>query len=386
MTVVTYSLPLRERKKRDTRQRIVMAGLDAFTARGFENCTIDEIARAAGVGKGTVYDFRTKEDLVVSFMVDIERQMQAEAATLAQARGLVASILTRFIESQMALKAAHYPFVRLFLAQLAGRATPADTWVGEASTALDPPLVQLFGKLQKRGLVRRDVDVPTLVGTFKVMQLGLMVLWAIEGPPWTGIGEIVRQQVRLFCSGLEGEAMTTLAVAVACWIALTLWEWLELRFSGLVPLSTGLTVGIVYVVAMASGTRGWPLFRLLLQLSAGVNVLDIQNREPGPVTIPPGEIAADDGRRMLVQRRACRRHSPGGPRVTCVGRPSNGDGGLSETVVEAAGARHPLHRAVSDRRFAHSPLHQRVLRQEQRDRDALVRRAPPGGVHPRPGA
>ena len=204
MTMVTFLLPLRERKKRDTRHRIVMAGLDAFTARGFENCTIDEIARAAGVGKGTVYNyFRTKEDLVVSFMVDMERQMQAEAATLAHARGSVASILTRFIESQMALKAPHYQFVRLFLAQLAGRATHADAWVGEASRALDPPLVQLFEKLQKRGLVRMDVDVATLVGAFKVMQLGLMVLWAIEGPPWTGMGEVVRQQVRLFCSGID---------------------------------------------------------------------------------------------------------------------------------------------------------------------------------------
>ena len=203
MTMVTIALPLRERKKRDTRHRILMAGLDAFTARGFEHCTIDEIARAAGVGKGTVYNyFRTKEDLVVSFMVDLEQQLQADA-TLTQARGSVASILTRFIESQLALKAPHYPFVRLFLAQLAGKATHADAWVGAASAALDPTLEQLFEKLQGRGLVRTDVDIPTLVGTFKVMQLGLMVLWAIEGPPWTGIGEIVRQQVRLFCSGIE---------------------------------------------------------------------------------------------------------------------------------------------------------------------------------------
>ena len=202
--MVTQTLPLRERKKRDTRHRILMAGLDAFTSRGFEHCTIDEIARAADVGKGTVYNyFRTKEDLVVAFMVDIERQTQAEAATVVQARGSVASLLTRFIESQMALKAPHYSFVRLFLAQLAGRATQGDSWVGEASTALDPPLVQLFEKLQKRGLVRTDVDVTTLVGAFKVMQLGLMMLWAIEGPPWTGIGDIVRQQVRLFCAGIE---------------------------------------------------------------------------------------------------------------------------------------------------------------------------------------
>jgi AcrR family transcriptional regulator len=204
MTMVTIELPLRERKKRDTRQRILMAGLDAFGARGFENCTIDEIARAAGVGKGTVYNyFRAKEDLVVSFMVDVERRTQAEVAALVQARGSAAAILARVIESQMALKAPHYRFVRLFLAQLAGTATHADKWVGEAGAALDPTLVPLFEKLQKRGLVRTDVDVATLVGTFKVMQLGLMMLWAIEGPPWAGIGEVVRQQVGLFCSGIE---------------------------------------------------------------------------------------------------------------------------------------------------------------------------------------
>ena len=201
--MVTIEPPLRERKKRDTRRRILMAGLEAFTARGFENCTIDEIARAAGVGKGTVYNyFRTKEDLVVSFMVDVERQTQAGIAPLAQARGSAASILTRFIESQMALKAPHYRFVRLFLAQLAGTATHADAWVSEASTALDPTLAQLFQKLQARGLVRVDLDVATLVGAFKVMQLGVMILWAIEGPPWARIGDVVRQQVRLFCSGI----------------------------------------------------------------------------------------------------------------------------------------------------------------------------------------
>ena len=204
MTMVTIEPPLRERKKRDTRRRILMAGLEAFTARGFENCTIDEIARAAGVGKGTVYNyFRAKEDLVVSFMVEVERQTQAKVGALPQGRGSAASILTRFIASQMALKAPHYRFVRLFLAQLAGTATHADPWVREASTALDPALIQLFEKLQTRGLVRTDVDIPVLVGAFKVMQLGLMILWAIEGPPWAGIGDVVRQHVRLFCSGIE---------------------------------------------------------------------------------------------------------------------------------------------------------------------------------------
>ena len=85
--------------------------------------------------------------------------------------------------------------------------------------------------------------------------------------------------------------MTTRAVAVVCWIVLTVWTWLELRFSGLVLLSTGLTVGIVYAVAVASGTRGRPLFNLLLALYAGVSVLNIQIENLVFATVPPGLIA-----------------------------------------------------------------------------------------------
>jgi len=85
--------------------------------------------------------------------------------------------------------------------------------------------------------------------------------------------------------------MTTRAMAVVCWLVLTIWTWLELRFSGLVLLSTGLTIGILYAAAIASGTRGRPLFRLLFQLYAGVNVLNIQIENLVFGTVPPGMIA-----------------------------------------------------------------------------------------------
>jgi hypothetical protein len=94
--------------------------------------------------------------------------------------------------------------------------------------------------------------------------------------------------------------MRRLAVAVACWIVLTVWGWMELRFSGLVPLSTGLTVGIVYAMAIASRTRGWPLFRLLFQLYAGVNVLNIQIENLAFAVVPPAEIARTTATGLLA--------------------------------------------------------------------------------------
>jgi hypothetical protein len=94
--------------------------------------------------------------------------------------------------------------------------------------------------------------------------------------------------------------MTRLAAAVACWTVLTLWGWMELRFSGWIPLSNGLTVGIVYAVAMASGTRSWPLFRLLFQLYAGVNVLNIQIENLVFGIVPPGEIVETTATGLLA--------------------------------------------------------------------------------------
>jgi AcrR family transcriptional regulator len=205
--VVTSPLSRRERKKLDTRDRIVSAALDAFSRRGIDGATIDEIALAADVGKGTVYNyFRTKEEIVVAFLLDIERDTQRKVSKLTTRRGSLESTLATFILHQFKLKEPHYAFVRVFLAELCGRATGDTEWLADSQTVIDPPLIELFTALQKRKVVRADVDMPTLIGAFKVMHLGLTVVWAIEGPPWSGMDETVREQVRLFCSGIEARS------------------------------------------------------------------------------------------------------------------------------------------------------------------------------------
>ncbi|MEV4295745.1 TetR/AcrR family transcriptional regulator [Microbispora rosea] len=55
---------LRERKKRETRQRIADVAMGMFLQRGFDNVTVAEVARAADVSVNTVFNyFRTKEDM-----------------------------------------------------------------------------------------------------------------------------------------------------------------------------------------------------------------------------------------------------------------------------------------------------------------------------------
>ncbi|MEU4150437.1 helix-turn-helix domain-containing protein [Streptomyces sp. NPDC026659] len=59
------AMGLRERKKRQTGQRIYRVAIDLFVERGFDDVSVQEIADAAEVSKMTVFNyFHTKEDLV----------------------------------------------------------------------------------------------------------------------------------------------------------------------------------------------------------------------------------------------------------------------------------------------------------------------------------
>jgi hypothetical protein len=76
----------------------------------------------------------------------------------------------------------------------------------EMQKAIDPPLENLFRRLQQRGAIRDDVPLPKLVHVFKTIQLGLTALWAVEGPPYRTTESTVRQEMILFCKGLEVKA------------------------------------------------------------------------------------------------------------------------------------------------------------------------------------
>jgi AcrR family transcriptional regulator len=75
--------PLRRDAERN-RQRILQAASEVFTERGLE-VSLDQVARHAGVGVGTVYRrFRTKEDLVEALFVDRIEEVAALAEKAAQ--------------------------------------------------------------------------------------------------------------------------------------------------------------------------------------------------------------------------------------------------------------------------------------------------------------
>src|SRR5437773_925919 len=97
---------LRERKKQQTHQAIAEAAQQLFAERGFDAVTVAEVARAADVSEGTVFNyFPTKEDLFYSGM----QVFEAELVEAVRNRGAGESVLQA---------------VRSFLRERAARSSP----------------------------------------------------------------------------------------------------------------------------------------------------------------------------------------------------------------------------------------------------------------------
>src|SRR5262245_47135664 len=194
----------RERKKADARRRILDAAIALFGERGIDAVTVDEIAAAADVGKGTIYlHYRTKEDIVVAFMVAMEEQVQRRVARVAAARTSLTAILVRFLRLQFASKEPHHHFVRVFLGEMVTCTAQFMPAMVAVQKVTDPPLMDLFVRLRQRGLIRADVPMPDLLMAFKTLHLGLTMLWAVEGPPFRATYRTLQTEMDLFCRGLE---------------------------------------------------------------------------------------------------------------------------------------------------------------------------------------
>jgi AcrR family transcriptional regulator len=204
--MVTNGAGRRARAKASSRARIIESAIRLFGERGIDAVTVDEIAAAADVGKGTIYNyFRTKEDIVVAFMADVEQKIQAKLRELDTGKRPLAAVLTEFITLQFEMKAPHHRFVRVFFAQMFVRTEQFLPHMAEIHELGRATVASVFEALRARRAIRADISIDDLTLVFNTMLLGLSALWAIEGPPFHGTHHVLQREIALFCEGLEGK-------------------------------------------------------------------------------------------------------------------------------------------------------------------------------------
>ncbi|MCW3056163.1 MAG: TetR/AcrR family transcriptional regulator [Solirubrobacterales bacterium] len=153
---ITSERPLRRDAERN-RQRIVDTAGVLFAERGL-GVSLDEIARHAGVGVGTVYRrFPDKEQLIDALFEDRLAEI-LRAATDSAEMSDPWEALAHFLERSMELQAKDRGLKELLI----GTST-AHARIERAREQIRPIVTALLDRAQQAGVVREDIGVPDLM-------------------------------------------------------------------------------------------------------------------------------------------------------------------------------------------------------------------------------
>lgn len=178
-------------KASETRRRIYEAALEMFREKGFEQTTMRDIARQAGVALGAAYYyFDSKDAIVLAFYQEMQdRGHQPTLDAMAKERKLHDRILV-VLEKRFELLAPNLKFLAALFKHSPDTADPLSPFSAE-TLSIREKAVELF----QVAITGDDVKVPAdlavhLPRLLWLYQLGLVLFWIYdrsEGRKQTGV-------------------------------------------------------------------------------------------------------------------------------------------------------------------------------------------------------
>jgi AcrR family transcriptional regulator len=216
---------IREQKKQQTRKAIVAAAIRLFTENGFEQTSMDELARAAGVGKGTIYGyFKAKEEIFLAYCeAEIEFAFAALDRKLDENASLVDQLVAQMM-GQITFVTGNREFGRIFAREMC---FPGDS-LRLSSRDLDMRYLNKLGEVleqaQNRGELAKESDQLLLIAHFHALYI--MALSSFYRGELTSLGDAETFVRALVLQALHGPA----ALAEARAETRQSWEALKQHF------------------------------------------------------------------------------------------------------------------------------------------------------------
>lgn len=197
---VTAASPARRERRdaRANRRRLLDAARAAFAENG-DRISVNEVARAAGVGVGTLYrKYPTKADLLVALLLELHEELSAEIATrTAHAAGDSEEELRGLVEAHLVVLGRVGPLEALLrreapaAAQRVGQAQLAERFLG--------PLRAVLERGAATGAFRSDLDLDLVVRAFFGMLDSSILLPRVDRD---GVESVARQCTAMLLRGV----------------------------------------------------------------------------------------------------------------------------------------------------------------------------------------
>ncbi len=195
---MNHDLSRRERKKQETRQRLLDAALQLFREHSYGDTTVKQITEAADVAKSTFFNYFATKDAILPALIEWRLKKLEEA--LLPERGAPVSPVAR-IKRALCL-VAEDPLSDPVLARrlFASRRCHPDTHPVHTLTRLFSEQVR---QAQAAGEIRADLDPVYLGGVIRALFFQQLMMWHFDYRP-APLPDLLRAMVDLLLDGIGG--------------------------------------------------------------------------------------------------------------------------------------------------------------------------------------
>ena len=180
------------------------AAITLFSTNGFENTSIEELAKVAGVGKGTVYGyFQTKTEILHAFCEYEMDQIHKELVKQANPDAPILEQMLTIYMTEFNHVTQNKEFGRIFMRQTV---FPDESNVQDNREIEDKYFQLLFPILEKakeRGEIREDIEPLHLTAHFYSLYILLMSAWYSGRIPTDEVGSAMELLFRQILVGLQ---------------------------------------------------------------------------------------------------------------------------------------------------------------------------------------
>lgn len=191
-----------ERKKKETRQKIIKAALDLIQSRGFDNTTMEQIAEEADVARKTLYNhFPVKEAIVDEYVRSLSRKFTQEAFAKLPSLPDTRSRLLESFDKVYEQVEINPEIIGISLGYRLKNMMQGEEYKSGGTQSLIAEIIRLG---RQAGEIRQDIRAELLVKQLDILRGAVVMDW-LNNPSRVELRQEMALLVDLFLKGAAGK-------------------------------------------------------------------------------------------------------------------------------------------------------------------------------------
>lgn len=191
----------RQRRREETSERIFVAAMELLSHKGFAETTVEEITRAADVGKGTFFNYFPSKEHLLGYLVGRQRGVVDRHLELAHEGATPGpALLVSLGRNLLKFPGKSPQMARSVIAAFVGNAEVREYLVGQLAEGRGA-IAEMIRLCRQRGELSGPLAASELARAYQHTLFGTVLLWALE--PSSPLEKRFTHTMRVFLSGIQ---------------------------------------------------------------------------------------------------------------------------------------------------------------------------------------